>query len=557
MKKRRISVLMAAVLIVSTMVSGCGGASSATTAAASKAAAAATTKAATAAAGAATTKAAAAASTAKAAAAKTNVAAPKGPGKVTLKRLGYNVAFDPNKDIMAGVIKEKTGYDVQYFTLPAQNADEKLAMEVAGGGDYDVVQCSVNQFQTLKSQGALMPLNDLLDAYGKDVKSGVSEDSWRACSDENGTIYGIPYKYPHPQEVAAFMVCRLDLMKAAGITKVPTTIDEFYNDLVALKKFYGDKYIILSGPFRAASEGNENWVFPKTIASAFGIYNDWMVDKDGKVYYMTESPNFQKMIDFLSKCSKEGLLDPDWAVNTTDTVNEKFSGGKSIIACSNRAGVSSTTPAIIKNLGIGYDDLGYIAALSGSDGTCTYMRTEAINQVTVILKSCKNASDAINWINLKQQNQLFINIGVEGTHFTYDKDHKISPINPIFAQERGNSYWYIDSTNEKEYAEEWPSRVRKSDAQWAAFQVTTLDVNKNTPKIFVNNDFAFKPSSENYSTYNTSLFKSLNDYILQVLAGTKTINDLDAFKKEWANAGGEKVRTELQTWYTSFYKNKK
>ena len=101
------------------------------------------------------------------------------------------------------------------------------------------------------------------------------------------------------------------------------------------------------------------------------------------------------MIDFLSKCSKEGLLDPDWAVNTTDTVNEKFSGGKSIIACSNRAGVSSTTPAIIKNLGIGYDDLGYIAALSGSDGTCTYMtglRIAVRQAEALFLSACVNIS---------------------------------------------------------------------------------------------------------------------------------------------------------------------
>lgn len=32
----------------------------------------------------------------------------KGPGNVTIKRLGYNVAFDPNADIMGGRYQ---GYD--------------------------------------------------------------------------------------------------------------------------------------------------------------------------------------------------------------------------------------------------------------------------------------------------------------------------------------------------------------------------------------------------------------------------------------------------------------
>ena len=39
----------------------------------------------------------------------------KGPGNVTLKRLGYNAAFDPNEDIVADVIKEATGYDVELY----------------------------------------------------------------------------------------------------------------------------------------------------------------------------------------------------------------------------------------------------------------------------------------------------------------------------------------------------------------------------------------------------------------------------------------------------------
>lgn len=52
-----------------------------------------------------------------------NVPALKGPGNVTLKRLGYNVAWDPTTDIMVDVLKETTGYDVEYYALPAENAD--------------------------------------------------------------------------------------------------------------------------------------------------------------------------------------------------------------------------------------------------------------------------------------------------------------------------------------------------------------------------------------------------------------------------------------------------
>lgn len=477
----------------------------------------------------------------------------KGPGNVTLKRLGYNVAFDPNTDIIADVIKEVTGYDVEYYTLPAENADEKLVMEVAGGADYDCIQVSPNQFQTLMSQGALMGLNELLDAYGQDILAGVSEDTWRACSDEEGTIYGIPYKYPYDNEVQGFMACRWDLMEAAGIKEIPTTIDEFYDCLVTLKEYYGDEYIIFAGPYMSGSEGNGNWVFPESIACAFGIYSDWMVDDEGNVYYMTEAEGFKDMVEFLTKCNEEGLIDSDWVVNSSSTVCEKFSGGKSIITSINRNGLGTTIPAMLETLGITMDDLKYIGALKGADGSCKFMSTEAVNQYTVILKGSENAADVVNWINLKQQNQLYINIGKEGVHFNYDEDGSIAPINPIFAEERGNSYWYNDSTNEAEFKTEWPARVRKSDAQWAGFEAVTIYANEHTPEIFVDNPFAFKPATEKFSKYNTALSSNLNDYILQVISGTKSMDDLEAFQADFAANGGEEVREELQSWYKGFY----
>ena len=469
----------------------------------------------------------------------------KGPGNVTLKRLGVNVGFDVNADYMVPVIKEATGYDVEYFSLPAENADEKLLMEVAGGADYDVVNDSPNQWSTLMAQGALLPLNDLLAEYGQDILAGNTDEAWAALTGDDGNIYGVPYMYPHPHEIASFMVARWDLMQAAGIEAVPTTIDEFYDCLKTLKEYYGDEYIIFCGPFRPASEGNENWVIPKTIACAFGIYNDWMMDENGKVYYMTEAPGFKDMVEFLSKLAAEGLIDPDWAVNTDSSVNEKFSSGKAIIACSNRAGVQLTTPAQIELLGIGYEDLCYISALKGADGTCDYMETDALNQLTGILRSSKNPEDAVNWMNLKVKDQLFINIGVEGVHFNYDEEGQIAPINPIFADERGDSYWYIDVTDAAAYAFQWPSRIRKSDAQWAAFEAITL---KADPDFFVANPFKFMPATEAYTKYNTSLFKSLQDFILQVLAGTRTVDDLETFTADWTNNGGEEVRAELQAY---------
>lgn len=479
------------------------------------------------------------------------VPALKGPGNVVIKSMYQNVTFDPNTDLMAGLIEEATGYKAEYYMLPAENADEKLAMEVASGADYDIIRCSVNQFNMLLSSGALMSLNDLLDAYGQDILAGYSQETWDAVSDSDGNIYGIPYKYASDQEVASFLVCRWDLMEQAGIKEIPETLGEFYDCLVTLKNYYGDEYIIFTGPYLPTTEKNENWVFPKVIASAFGIWNEWMTDDEGNVIYMTEADGFEDMLEFLQKLYDEGLIDPDWAVNTNDSVNEKFSSGRAIISCSSRSGCNVSSPTIISNLSLTYDDLAYIGPLSGADGTCTYMTTEALSSVSVILKSCTNAADVINWCNLKLQNQLYLNFGEEGVHFTYDENGTMVPINPIFSDERGNSYWYCNAMDMAAYQKDWPARIAKSEAQYDAWENVTVVAQENNPEIFVDNPFKFMPASDAYSTYNTALHTLLSDYIIQIIAGAKDYSDMESMMKDWTAAGGEDVRAELQEYINS------
>lgn len=261
----------------------------------------------------------------------------KGPGNVELSFLGQSLDFDPNADVMAGVIEEKTGYKVNYSMLPSDSPDEKLIADVAGGVKYDILKVTQDQFEKLYSKGALMPLKSLLETYGQDILNGLEDkEMWTPFSDESGEIYGIPFVNEYPKQVE-YITCRKDLMREAGITEVPETLDEFYQDLVTLKNYYGDKYIIFS-----ASGGWDEGC--KTIAAAFGIYNDWMVDDDGNVIYMTEHKNYQAYMDFMKKLYSEGLLDSEFAVNTSNNVQEKLASSQAIMgSCSHPAQITVST----------------------------------------------------------------------------------------------------------------------------------------------------------------------------------------------------------------------
>ena len=480
----------------------------------------------------------------------------KGPGNVTLKRLGYTCPWDVNNDYMVPIMEESTGYKVDYYALPAEDALNKLVAEVSGGADYDVVNLEIAQWRVLQANGALMPLNELLNAYGQDILAGNSQEVWDALTGDDGEIYGVPYMYPHSSEISSFIVARKDLLEAAGITELPTTINQFYDMCVTLKNFYGDQYIILTGPLYAASETNQSKSIPRYITSAFGIYSDWMVDEDGKVIYYTEHKNYPAMMEFFAKMYKEGLLDPEWAANTEANIQEKFVSGKAILCCGSRALVNFTTTPQLANLGMDATTenmdktLCYILPLSGEDGTCAFMESQSISKVSAILRNAKNPEDAMNWMNLKVKDQLYINIGVEGVHFTYDEKGDINPINPIFANERGDSYYYIDCTNMYDYEHQWPSRIRKSAGQWHAFNVATMSGTIKT----CTNYFKFMPAAEAYNTNNPALFQAMSDFNLQLMAGVKTIDDIAAFNKEAANDYElEAIRAELQAYYDATY----
>ena len=54
-----------------------------------------------------------------------------------------------------------------------------------------------------------------------------------------------------------------------------------------------------------------------------------------------------------------------------------------------------------------------------------------------------------------------------------------------------------------------------------------------------------------------TLTTQLNDYILQIITGTKPVDStMKTFMADQKNEGLEDVRAELQVWYDRNYKNK-
>lgn len=474
--------------------------------------------------------------------------------KPTLKLLMSPSTFDYNERPEAAEVEGLTGYHVKYDRLPSENTESVLALTLASGNDYDAVQfSSSSNFSSLMTSGALLPLNDYIDNICPEFWDALPKEYWSGVSDAEGTVYGLPYTHPRTTNILSNFVVRMDLCRAAGIEELPTTVSGFYDMLVRLKAFYGDKYIILTGPFNRKSYGN---AFPvdMCLASAFGIYNDWMVGEDGRVIYMTEHPRFNEMINFYKKLIAEGLLDKDFAVNTYRDTNERLSSGKAIIAFNGTtSGVNTVYPALLK-LGLTDDEIAFIGPLEGDDGTCAIQNTFSIERYTVIpVNNAGNTADVFNWFKLKFENQHEITIGQEGVHYFIDSDGYPAPIQPIFNDLKNQGYVYLTLVDYDKYAEDWLVRAKKTYYYWRVFEEVTIRANEERPWIFVPAYFELC-NTKAYLENKGTLTVQLSDYLLQIITGTKDLSaSMKTFMSDQRNQGLEDVRAELQDWYEKNY----
>ncbi|MBR2282304.1 MAG: hypothetical protein IJ863_06755, partial [Spirochaetales bacterium] len=367
-------------------------------------------------------------------------------------------------------------------------------------------------------------------------------------SDEQGNVYCLPATASVKYEINANMTVRLDLAEKAGLGReLPTTISEFYNYCKALKDFYGDEYTIIAAP------DNSAFSISKCIMSAFGIYNDWMLDENGKVIYMTEHPNYPKMIEFLNKMYNEGIIDAEYATNNLTKVNAKLSSGKAIITMNGRGSISSPASALLKNFPeLTLDDLGFIPFLRADDGTATVMLNDGYSIYTVIPRSAeKNVKYVLEYVKRKVQNQEYCFIGEEGVHFYWDEDGYPVPIQPKFNDERNKSNNYLMMKDNDLWELQFYARLRKTASIWRMFEVCGIDFKNNCQDAFVEAYFSYNNCDE-YSKYNANLQNNLKTFNIQLITGVKDLaSGINDFNKEFKVGGGEEVRAALQQYIDS------
>lgn len=445
--------------------------------------------------------------------------------KPVLRYLGRDATFDLSNSPMIPIVEELTGYKVEYEALPAgDEGTTKLMLLLSSGTSYDIVNTYPGMFDRALAAGAVMPLNELLEAAPNVMACVPAEsESWARVTGEDGLIYGIPQRLPTGGPVSTIAV-RKDLLDAAGI-EMATNAEEFYDMLVAVKEAYPDMIPLTT---------DSGCTLPSVI-SAFDCYMSYCQNEDGTWIPAYLSDGYKAYIEYLNKLYTEGLIDAEFPANDSATRLAKFTSGKAVMTYFGNwegpgfySGLEASVPGAVVD---------YIPFLKNENGVAGVQVDLGLEKVFFIPKNAEHPEDAIAWADAFMANFKTIYIGEENVdHEVVDGQYR--PIMPAFGV-HDTVWFFMPAVDEAVAPTYWQARVRKSAEvergymDTFALKVEGLNIVTSPISMMAPNEELTKLSAIANENWNATMIK--------LITGAVPMSEYDAAVEQYNADGGEKI----------------
>lgn len=442
-------------------------------------------------------------------------------------------------DEVKKLIMEQIGVDVNAIVPPANGdtAKEKLNLLLSSNDEVDVFQGSWTDYA---SKGAIIPLNELLDKYGPNIKKAWPKESWEMMTDKEGKIWGIP----RLTLTAAYPIyLRKEWMQKLGL-QAPKTID----DLEAILKAFKEKDPDGNGKDDTITMSTNLEGLTMSLAAGFveGGYGDWLDPADKKVKPVELAPGYKDFVAKMADWYQKGYI-----------YKESFAKHDALeLLKTNRVGTaarwySHTTLQLPKvQTSMPEMDFTPVPSLTGPKG-----KTQTINPAgtggTLISKKAKNPEAAIkfiNWIYQDIENYTITRYGMK------DKDWKWIEPKKIY-----------ELSKDRKYAGEFSFGMGLPNEN-------LVDVNDGTNKMhkdFLRSELLKLDSGKMPFDYNivydtkelTDKVPSMNDIkrlrdeeVTKFIMGARPMSDWDKFIDQLNKAGMTKLIDAKTEQYNSLKK---
>lgn len=311
---------------------------------------------------------------------------------------------------------EKIGVTAEWVFLGGTFA-EKIQVIATSGEEYDAAYTStwMNPYAQGATKGAFVDLTDLLPEYAPELYEQLPDYMWDATR-IGGQIYAIPNQQIVARQYSAWVPTEIaEAAEAAGV-EVPETISaltDLYDLAVFAKENYGTKLASIKTNDIAAHTSYE-WI------------NDYLscgVVKMGAetptVVNIYETQEWLDLLHMLYDLNEEGLLDGQIAYDTeyynSQKLGMKLTADWSVI---HKPGVDAEMSAA----------LGYPATIITGAKPAYISTGSVIATMYAISSTSKHPIETLQYFNLLNTDPVALNMlcyGIEGTHYEVVSDTQV------------------------------------------------------------------------------------------------------------------------------------
>lgn len=210
---------------------------------------------------------------------------------------------------MAKVISEfeaaNPGIKVKLISKPYSEVQNQITIGSASGTLSDVMGIDPAWISNLVKQNAVTSFDSFIaaDKYDLDQIAGVT-----ALNGKNYMFAVATFVYP--------VFYNVDMFKAKGITKAPTTRSEFHNTARLLTE---------------PAKNQFGWTLPLSLQNPNGIQNDvlsWVWASGGSSVPKVDNPETIEVLNFIASMYREGLISPGSMAKQEQDKVEEFVNGR-------------------------------------------------------------------------------------------------------------------------------------------------------------------------------------------------------------------------------------
>lgn len=422
-------------------------------------------------------------------------------------------------------VNEKLKADGLNFQIDVKYLDDywnKLALDIAGGAEYDLAWAHNSTLSDLVAKKVYQPITEALDSVGTELKE-KTPDYVLSGGTVNGEVYAIPRIVPTTGYTNTFDV-RKDLMDKYGIEKI-TTLEEMEQYLQAI--YENEEGMI---PYAGSN------ILP--LMPVMGNYHYLLGDGAYALYVDPEDPeltvkNFWASDEFVQMCDKKreweekGWLSNDWSA--IESPDNGFDYGKVGAVDSNVMRVSERVDSMANNV-------------PEAEPYTVYLEPEkrwifnAGDNMLAVPSTSKHPEEAvqfIQWIKCNQENYDLWSYGVEGVN--YNKNGEAVDVSGIDAENvYSPNIWMWNDLDVARFSSNFPEDAIERLQSWDS-------ESEASPLL------GFTIDQTNIKSEVSQITAIMTEYSQNLAKGQVNIHDVQAEILEKMEAAGiDKVIEEVQ-----------